>query len=190
MLRQSLIEDTPERSNVARFMKLMGFSFVATLAATALIAGLNHRSPAKPAGGLMTANAAISIPDAEGVDPFMQSVAMSHVAPPRTLDEASLLAERKAEASQTKPRPVVKSASKPIEVAVLPPTRPAGSTISTATPAVVAPEPEQKRKLDILGLEIPVPSLPNVQKLFPSQKQVRQKASDLVETVASWSPFR
>lgn len=116
---------------------------------------------------------------------FIQSTALSHVAPlrpetPEPVVDPARPADRSV-ADKPKARAANKPASKPTEVAVLPPIRPQPERVVVAE-AEQAPKPEPRR---ILGIEVNLPSMPSVPDFLPSPKQVRERASEWADKIAS-----
>ena len=189
---RSVASEAPQSSRAGRMFLIASLATLAALGAAVVAYGLTRPAPQKAA---TLRPAAVAPAHDERVVDFINNVALSHVAPPRAYEEPAAPAERSAAAATpatAKPRPVVKSAAKPVEVAVLPPARPAAAL--PAQVEGVAPAPERTRlKVEAIGLDVPLPSLPSVAdmgKLVPSPKQIGQKAVDLADKAASWLPFR
>lgn len=156
---------------------------LAVVVAVAMTISVGREAPKTAPAPQVAAPAAVD-PGAESTSAFIQSVALTHVAPARPfVDDDS-----KRGLTETAAKPKAAGQSRPpakrVEVSVLPPPRPAeaptpaAASSGPAAPPAPAKEPSFIRKT--LGFD-----LPNVTDIAPSPKEVGEKAAELARRVGS-----
>jgi hypothetical protein len=157
---------------------------LAVVVAVAMTISVGGEAPKTAPVRQAAAPAAID-PAGESTSAFIQSVALTHVAPVRPfVDEDS-----RRGSTETAAKPKAAGQSRPpakrVEVSVLPPPRPAeapapaaAASSGPAAPPAPAKEPSFIRKT--LGFD-----LPDVVELAPSPKEVGEQAAELARRVGS-----
>ncbi len=135
----------------------------------------------------------VAFPDDPATLAFMQTAALSHVAPLRP-EQQQLIAPPPrrepadaAERERRRERAAQRMTAKPGEVAALPPRRPRPEAAEVVALPPPAPAPEPTR---FLGIEVKLPAMPDFPDVLPSGKQVRERASEWADKIASAVKFR
>lgn len=177
----------------ARNRTALGVAGALLIVGAGFLAWPNQKSFDRLPTSSIKTSAAVFHDDPATLD-FMQTAAMSHVAPlraerPDVVETAPPRRESNdaAERERRRQRAAQRMTAKPNETAVLPPQRPRAEPV----PAVAQIEPPPPAPpTRILGIEVKLPSMPEFPDLLPSGKQVRERASEWADKISSAVKFR